>query len=126
MKKIIKTAAFMTSLLFLAAMSGSSLSAQQVQNNPDQKKLLPLEVMKIAQKSCAKCHIDGAMAGLRFTEWDSYSPGKQASKAQAICKAVTDKIMPPKGFIKKNPDAAPTVDDVKTLCDWAATFIPKK
>jgi len=124
MKKIIKIIASITSLLVFAAMAVVPVSAQSLQKTGVDKKPLPPEVMKIAQKSCAKCHIDGGMGGLKFTEWDSYTLQKQTAKSKAMCKAVSDKIMPPKNFLKKNPEAAPTDADIKTICDWSASPQP--
>ncbi len=124
MKKIIRITAATTSVLFFAAMTGIPVLAQSSQKTTGDKKPLPSEVMKIAQKSCVKCHIDGGMGGLKFTEWDNYTPEKQTAKAKAMCNAVSDKIMPPKNFLKKNPEAAPTDADIKTICDWSASLQP--
>ena len=126
MRKIIKMTAALMSVLYFTAMAGIPVSAQAAQKSASDKKPIPSEVMKIAQKSCAKCHIDGGMGGLKFTEWDSYTPEKQAAKAKAMCNKVTGKIMPPKNFIKKNPEAAPTDTDIKTICDWSASLQPAK
>jgi cytochrome c553 len=126
MKKITKITAALTSVLFFAAMTGMPLSAQAVQNAENGKKPLPPEVLKVAQKSCAKCHIDGSMGGLKFTEWDSYTAQKQTAKSKAICDAVSGKIMPPKRFLGNNPGAALTEADIKTLCDWSASLQPAK
>jgi hypothetical protein len=126
MKKIIRFTALTTSVLFFVAMTGIPVSAQLSQNTTGDKKPLSSDMMKIAQKSCAKCHIDGAMGGIKFTEWDNYTLEKQTAKSKAICKAVSDKIMPPKNFLKKNPEAAPTDADIKTICDWSASLQPAK
>jgi len=126
MKKIIRITAALTSVLIFASMAGMPVSAQSSQKTSGDKKPLPSEVMKIAQKSCTKCHIDGAMGGLKFTEWDNYTLEKQAAKAKAMCDKVTGKIMPPKNFVKKNPEAVPTQDDIKTICDWSASLQPAK
>jgi cytochrome c553 len=126
MKKIIKITAALTSVLIFAAMAGMPVSAQSLQKTAGDKKPIPSEVMKIAQKSCTKCHIDGGMGGLKFTEWDSYTQEKQAAKAKAMCAKVSGKIMPPKNFVKKNPGAAPTDADIKTICDWSASLQPVK
>jgi len=126
MKKIIKITAALTSVLIFAAMAGMPVSAQSLQKTAGDKKPIPSEVMKIAQKSCTKCHIDGSMGGLKFTEWDSYTVQKQTTKSKAICNAVSDKIMPPKNFLKKNPELAPTDADIKTICDWSASLQPAK
>jgi mono/diheme cytochrome c family protein len=126
MKKIIKMTATLTGVIFFAAMVGMPVSAQAVQKTTDNKKDMPADVMKIVQKSCVKCHIDEGMGGLKFTDWRNYSPEKQAAKSNAICNKVTGKVMPPKRFIKSNPDAAPTQADIRTICDWSASLQPAK
>jgi cytochrome c553 len=126
MRKILKMTAALASVLFFAAMSGVPVSAQSTLKTDGNKKSIPSQVMTIAQKSCAKCHIDGGMGGLKLTEWDSYTPGKQAAKAKAMCDKVSGKIMPPKRFIENNPGAAPTDDDIKILCAWSASLQPAR
>jgi cytochrome c553 len=126
MKKITKMTAVVTSVLFFTAMTVIPVSAQSSQKISGDKKPLPSDVMNIAQKSCAKCHINGAMGGLKFTEWDSYTVQKQTAKSKAICNAVSGKIMPPKRFLDNNPGAALTEADIKTICDWSASLQPAK
>jgi len=126
MKKIIRITAATTSVLFFAAMTGIPASAQSIQNTSGDKKPIPSDVMKIAQKSCVKCHIDGGMGGLKFTEWDSYTAQKQTTKSKAIYDAVSGKVMPPKRFLENNPGAALTEADIKTICDWSASLQPAK
>jgi hypothetical protein len=126
MKKIIKITAVITSVLVFAAMAVVPVSAQSSKKTTSDKKPLPPEVMTIAQKSCAKCHIDGGIGGLKFTEWDSYTVQKQTAKSKAICNAVSGKIMPPKRFLENNPGAAPTDADIKIICDWSASLQPAK
>jgi hypothetical protein len=89
------------------------------------KKPISSEVMKIAERSCVKCHTVGgdkmAMMHLNLSNWDKYSPKKQAKKAKAMCEMVSKGKMPPEGFKGKNPGAAPTKDEVKIICDWATS-----
>ena len=87
---------------------------------------IPDSLLKIFRKSCMDCHaIDAsglAKGKLNFDKWESYSPEKQASKANDICEEVTKASMPPKGFRKNNPDLIPTEGDVKLICSWAQTL----
>jgi hypothetical protein len=122
MKRFNKVTAILTTIMFITSLSAMPLRAQSVQKPGGDQKPIPADVMKIIQKSCSKCHIDEAMGGLRFSEWDTYTTAKQASKAGAVYKVLTDKIMPPKKFVNKNPDLAPSDADKKLVCDWAATF----
>lgn len=130
MRKITKITAVLTGTLFFAAMTSLPVSAQSSQKPSDEKKVLPQEVMKVVEKSCAKCHMDQSLkmapGGLNFAEWDKYAPEKQAAKAKAVCNAASNSVMPPKNFIKNNPTTAPTQDDIKTLCTWSASFQPDK
>jgi cytochrome c553 len=126
MRKIVKITAALTSVLFFAAISGLPVSAQSSQKTDSNKKAISPEVLAIVQKSCVKCHINEGMGGLKLSEWDSYTPAKQAAKAKAMCDKVSDKIMPPKRFIENNPGAAPTDADIKTICDWSASLQPAK
>ncbi len=126
MKKIVKATVIITGILFLLGTAGSPLSAQVPLKAAGDKNQISPEVMKVLQKSCAKCHIDGQAAGLKFTEWGTYTPEKQASRARAMCNEVTKGFMPPSNFQKKNPDAVPTQADIKTICDWAASLQTKK
>jgi hypothetical protein len=122
MKKFLGITAILTTMFFFTA----QVSAQSKTGDKGNQKPIPADLMKVFQHSCSKCHIDGAMAGLRFTEWDSYKVGKQAARAQAICKEVSSDAMPPARFLKNNPSAALSQDQKKSICDWAATLNPAK
>ena len=94
-------------------------------------KPIPENIMKIAEKSCVKCHTSGgngmALSHVNLSKWNEMTPEKQATKAADMCKMVTKDKMPPKGFREKNPGAAPTQDEVKEICDWASSLaMPKK
>jgi hypothetical protein len=82
--------------------------------------------MKIAERSCVKCHTEGgngmALMHLNLSNWDKFSLEKQADKAKDMCKMVSKDKMPPKSFREKNPGAAPTKDEAKIICDWASSI----
>jgi hypothetical protein len=82
--------------------------------------------MKIADKSCVRCHTEPgdfmALSHLNLSNWDKYSPEKQADKAKAMCTMVTKDKMPPKGFREKHPDDVPTSKELNTICDWAQSI----
>jgi hypothetical protein len=131
MKKLImSTVALVCVLLFTAHMM-NSVFAQTTQKAVEVSKPVPADVMKIATKSCAGCHAEPgkgmALSRVNLTKWDSYSPEKQADKAKAMCNMVTKGKMPPKGFKADHPDAVPTSEDIKIICDWAGSLqIAKK
>lgn len=126
MKKIIMIAAAITGFLFLTAMVIAPVSKQSSQNAGKEQKPIPANVMKIAGKSCAGCHMEPgmkmALGVLNLSAWDTYDAEKQVAKAQAMCKFVTKGKMPPKRFKEGNPNAVPTKDDKKAICDWAASL----
>jgi hypothetical protein len=126
MKKTIKISAAVAGMLFFNALIINTVSAQTTQKAGEDQKLIPASVMKVAQKSCANCHIVPgskiALSVINLSAWDKYSPEKQAAKAQAMCNIVTKEKMPPKKFKSNNPDAVPNKDDLKILCDWAASL----
>jgi cytochrome c5 len=119
---------FLTSMFINHSTAQSSLPSQK--DGTVSKPIAP-GVMKIAERSCVKCHTEGgngmALMHLNLSNWDKFSPEKQAGKAKDMCKMVSKGKMPPKGFREKNPGAAPTEAETKIICDWATSIqIPKK
>lgn len=91
---------------------------------------IPPAVHKIMVTSCLPCHGVGgkgmALAKVKMSEWSSYSPEKQASKAEDMCKEVTKGKMPTSGFLKDHPEARLTQEQIKTICDWSASLNKEK
>jgi cytochrome c5 len=87
---------------------------------------VPPAVHKIMVTSCLACHGVGgkgmALSHVKMSEWSSYSPEKQASKAEDMCKQVTKGKMPPKGFLKDHPEAQLTKEQIATICDWSESL----
>ena len=112
--------------MIIVALIINPLSARTSKETDNTGKPIPESVMKIAEKSCVKCHADPARgmakSMLNLTDWDKFSPDKQSSKAKAMCKMVTKDRMPPKKFRKDNPDGNPSKDEIATLCDWAQSL----
>jgi hypothetical protein len=126
MKKAIGVSFAVLGIIFLTSMIMNYSSAQSSQKDGVVSKPISPGVMKIAERSCLKCHADGgnemAMMHLNLSNWGKFSPEKQADKAKDMCKMVTKDKMPPKGFREKNPGAAPTKEEVKIICDWAQSI----
>jgi hypothetical protein len=129
MKKTIVISFVLIGIVFLTSMIINLSSAQSSLPSPKDSavsKPIPTSVMKIAERSCVKCHTEGgngmAMMHLNLSNWDKYSPEKQADKAKDICKMVSKGKMPPKGFSEKNPGADPIKDETKIICDWATSI----
>jgi hypothetical protein len=134
MKNVIIVFFAVLGFVFLTSMIMShspNQSSQPSQKGGPEGKPIPANVVKIAERSCLKCHANGgnemAMMHVNLSDWDKYSPEKQAKKAKLMCKMVSKGKMPPKGFREDNPGAAPTKDEAKVICDWSASIqMPKK
>ena len=126
MKKTIGVSLALLSIVFLTSMVMNSSSAQSSKKESAVSKPISSSVMKIAERSCVKCHTEGgngmALMHLNLSIWDKFSLEKQADKAKDMCKMVSKDKMPPKNFREKNPGAAPTKDEVKIICDWATSI----
>lgn len=128
MNKLISIAVAVISVLFITALIINPLSAQKGGSGG---KPIPAGVMKIAEKACVSCHTEPgngmALAHLTLSNWDKYSPEKQAAKANAMCNMVSKDKMPPKRFKANHPNNVPTNEEIKTLCDWSQSLqITKK
>jgi len=126
MKKAISITFAILGIVFLTSMIMNHSSAQSSQKDGIVSKPISPAVMKIAERSCVKCHTEGgngmAMMHLNLSNWDKFSLEKQAEKAKDMCKMVSKDKMPPKSFREKNPGAAPTKDEAKIICDWATSI----
>jgi hypothetical protein len=88
--------------------------------------VIPDTVMVIFEKACTGCHCDEgnglAKGKLNFDKWGNLTPEKQLAKAQAICKTLKNKSMPPKKFRTNNPDLVPVQSETDRVCAWVATL----
>ena len=131
MKKTISVSVAIVCAIFISSLIINQLNAQTVKKDNASGKPVPADVMKIFTKSCSACHSEPggsmAMSRLNFTNWDKYSPEKQADKAKAICDQVTKGKMPQKSFISKHPDAVVSAEGLNAICSWSQSIqIPKK
>src|SRR4030042_299364 len=126
MKKIFTIIAAFAVVFLFTALIAALVSGQSTQKTGNNQKLIPADVMKIAENSCVDCHIEPgmkfALSFLNLSAWDKYTPEKQASNAKAMCKKVTKNKMPPKSYMKNNPDVVLTEEDIKTICIWSASL----
>ena len=126
MKKSISIAVAFFCILFITALIINPLSARTAKNGDNMGKAIPESVMKIAAKSCVKCHAEPAkgmsVSMLNLTNWDRLTPEKQAAKAKAMCNMVTKGKMPTKKFRDSNPGGIPTKEEMATICDWATSL----
>jgi cytochrome c5 len=131
MKKIVKVSVAVLCFLFLTAGIANNVRAQSEQKDSIQSMPIPPDVMKIIEKSCTNCHSEPgkklALTHVNLSKWDQYSLAKQAGKAQAMCKEVTNGKMPPKSYKEDHPEAFPNAEEIKIICDWAQSIqIPEK
>lgn len=107
----------------------NQIVAQSAPKNIVKTKPIPERIMKIAERSCVKCHTEPgspmALAHLDLYNWDKYSAEKQAAKAKKMCSMVTKAKMPPKSFRAKNPGDIPSLEEVNMICNWASEIQPK-
>jgi hypothetical protein len=127
MKKLFLVFVASASLLFICVFISNPVSGQSAGKSGGMMcKMIPENVMKIADKSCVNCHADPgnkvAQSHINLSKWDKYSPKKQAAKAQAMCNMVTKEKMPPKNFRESHPGDVPSKEDLKVLCDWAQSL----
>jgi hypothetical protein len=126
MKKAISLSFAILGVVLLTSMIINQSAAQSSTKAGIVSKPISPSVMKIAERSCLKCHTEPgngmALAHLNLSNWDKFSMEKQADKAKDMCKMVSKDKMPPKSFREKNPGGAPTQQEVKTICDWAQSI----
>jgi hypothetical protein len=116
-------------IITLAAILTDPSQAVSRLNTPKASYSIPDNVAQILKHSCISCHNLGgskmASSIWSFSAWDKYSVAKQATKAEAICKAMTKGTMPPEPAWKANPSIIPTAAQVNIVCKWAGS-LPKK
>jgi hypothetical protein len=126
MKKLLNIATAIFSILIVTTLIINPVSAKPAINNSNGGTVIPESVMKIAGRSCVKCHtVPGnklALSKLNLTNWDKLSPEKQAANAKKMCSMVTKDKMPPNKFRKSNPKGVPTKDEIAIICDWAQSL----
>jgi cytochrome c553 len=126
MKKITMVIVAFAVVILYTALLANPVSAQTAKKTGDVQNPIPADVMKFLGKSCIGCHGDGgekmAKSMVNISSWEKYSPEKQAEKANKMSMMASKKKMPPKGFLKNNPDAVPTKADIKMLSDWAKSL----
>ncbi len=84
----------------------------------------PKKVKAVIDKSCYGCHSekgssDDAKDELRWDKMHEYDKAKLVAVLDEIIEVVEEREMPPKKFLKKNPDKKPTDKDYKILAKWA-------
>jgi hypothetical protein len=126
MKNLIKIAVSYSGFLYIALVLPNISMAQSAGTIVGVAGAIPENVMKIAEKSCVSCHSEpgnaDALARLNLTNWDKYSPDKQASKAQAMCIMISKDKMPPATYRGTHPESILSTDEIKTVYAWAQSL----
>jgi serine/threonine-protein kinase len=128
--RVLSSARFLASGLFLVAISASPTSSVEAQNNPGRD----AQAMDILKKSCADCHTPGKANGhdfdfildpVKLIKEGLIDPS-QPSKSE-ILRRISEKSedqMPPKNAAEKIN--RPTDEEKKILEDWIRSLAPIK
>jgi mono/diheme cytochrome c family protein len=123
-KAFIVAGLIMTALVFAGALNQPVSSVPGVFGEAGDTALIPAEISAIFSNSCLGCHGEAgkamALSHLKIARWGEYTPEKQVQKAAEICKEVSGGSMPPKSFLRDNPDKAPSREQIDALCNWSA------
>ena len=118
----VKTIISAVAVLLLICLA-NPMNAQDVQKEAGTSKPVPAAVTAILEKSCIGCHSeDGsslAKMHFNFTKWNEYSAEELQSIGQDMVKIVNKGKMPPKKFLKNNPEAKLTDEEKKAITNWA-------
>ena len=118
------------SAVLLSVCIANPMNAQDARKEVEKSKPVPAAVTAIIEKSCIGCHSDDgnslAKMHVNFTKWSEYSAEEQTSNGQDIVKMVTKGKMPPKKFLKNNPEAKLTDAEETTICNWASQVATDK
>ena len=109
--------------------------------DPAKELRAPAHVQQILDRSCNDCHsnrtewpwyshvtpvnwylVDHINEGrheLNFSEFNSYSPKKQARKLQELCEEVEEGQMPLPEYVRLHREARLSESDKQTLCTWS-------
>lgn len=117
-----KQTKFFLSLLVTALFVISATASEK----EDQKKFettMPDNVVAVVEKSCFGCHNtdsrnDDAKEELDFKTLNDLNPIKKIGTYRDIAEMLEEDKMPPKKFLEKYPDRAPTSKEEKLLHDW--------
>lgn len=113
---------FLFALILLGMMSFTFYRGASSGNSDDVE--IPGHVQKIIDSKCFDCHSQSskslkAKTKLKFDELSELSKAKLVGKLVDIADEVEEGEMPPKSFLKKNPDKALSDEESKALVEWA-------
>ena len=84
------------------------------------------DAKEVLKAHCYGCHSDASSGkisktALNFDKWDEYKLSKKISKLAQICEELEKGKMPPKKFLKSNPDKALSDEQKQLICKWTVT-----
>jgi len=116
----------MAGFLFTGFHSKPMVPTQKTEQTAKDSTAFPADVEAIVKNSCFACHGEGgkaiALSKLKLSEWNAYTAEKKVQKAANMCKEVTARSMPPKGYLKDNPGAALNNEQIEVLCAWSKSL----
>jgi hypothetical protein len=114
------------SAVLLSVCIANPMNAQDARKEVEKPKPIPSAVTAILEKSCIGCHSDDgsslAKMHVNFTKWNEYSADEQASTGQDICKILNKGKMPPKKFLKNNPEGKLSEEGKLIVCNWTTSL----
>jgi len=121
-KNLIIAVTLLSAALFLNFNTFRSNTKSVIPPSPEFS--MPDDVKQIVDHSCVGCHSSDsrntkAKLKLKFDELGDLNVGKLAGKLSKIEKVLEKEKMPPKKFLEKNPDKAPTAEQRALLKKWA-------
>jgi len=104
-------------VLFIAAQSPAPASQDLDLGWPD-------EVITLLERACFDCHTADAgnikgKGALNLSKWEAYKITKKINKLNGISEEVKEKTMPPKKYLKNNPDNGLTDEEITVITSWA-------
>lgn len=117
-----KINSFIISILILAL----PVLHLQASENQEDKKIsieMPANVKAVVEKSCFGCHNsdsknEDAKEELDFKTLGDLKVFKRIGTLRDIAEVMEEDEMPPKKFVEKYPERAPTAEEQKLLADW--------
>ena len=119
---------FVVGLIFLSGMFFTVFSNPQVKFQDKGNKIaafsIPKDILVLLNKSCTKCHNtnsddDSAKKTLLIDEMQNLKKRKLRVALIEIASSVDSKMMPPRKYLKKNPEKVLSDDEMQKLSDWA-------
>ncbi|PLX10096.1 MAG: hypothetical protein C0598_11110 [Marinilabiliales bacterium] len=126
MKNLLLTMITVLAFVLLTSFSLSIITIHTTEKQAISEKLeIPENVKTILDNSCLQCHgEDGkfkAKMKWNFENMLEFDDSKLISKLSKIEDEVSEGKMPPKKYVKKNPEHKLSKDDIEVIVNWASS-----